>query len=79
MCTRSIADALLCFLCPVVSVGLIVEQAAAVENCVLEVTVACDRVVVVSCEMVSMLGLSVSMIEGRGGRVFVFCQLCVIG
>ena len=44
------------------AVALLVEQATSVSTVVLEVMVICDGVVAVSCSMVSMLGLSASMV-----------------
>ena len=58
---------------------LLAESAAAVDTAVPEVKVACDSVVSVSCDMSSLLGLSVVMVEGRGSGVFMFCRVPVIG
>ena len=73
------ADAFLRFLCVVVTVAVLVEQAASVDTAVLVVMLACDGVVVVSCDMVPMLGLSVLMSVGGRGGVFMFLREHVIG
>ena len=66
------AGVFLRFLCLVVVVVLLVEQEAAVDTVVLEVTVAYAKVVSVNCDMVSVLDLSVSMVVGGGVGVFMF-------
>ena len=73
LCARPMADTFLRLLCPVIAVALLVDQAAAVDTVELEATVACDQVVAVSFKMVSMIGLSASMVEGGSGGVFMFC------
>ena len=67
------------FLCSVVRVTFLVEHAAAVNTVVPKVKVACDGAVAVGCQISSLLGSSVEMLEGRGGGVCMFRQVHVIG
>ena len=58
---------------------LLMEQAAALDTSMPDVKLACDGVVAMSYKILSLLGLSVVIVEGRGGKVFMFCRVHVIG